>query len=220
MKHPFYQKPIKEQKRFIILAGMIIFLVFGLIISLAILTKLYWLSFIAAFWLIITAPFVDTPTGKKSGKLHYYSPLFIAEKPTNNKVIFHGGTLFDYYFVLDFSQSGLKRTQFIIHNYLEGILTFIEKHENEFTEDMVLEGTSYILNTITAQKLGFSPTRTDGIQTIILLLNYPTLTVSYSISKGRISFPKLLKTKTYQSTFGKLKSKKEMIILLKDKLKS
>ncbi|MBD8487175.1 hypothetical protein IFO69_00305 [Echinicola sp. CAU 1574] len=219
MNHPFYQKPIKEQKRFIILAGMIIFSVFGLIISLAVLTKFYWLSLIAAFWLIISAPFVDTPTGKKSGKLHYYSPLFISEKLSNNKVIFHGGTLFDYYFVLDFSQSGRRRTHFIIHNYLEGILAFIEKHESDFADDTVLEGTSYILHAKTAQKLGFSPAQTDGIQTIILLLNYPTLTLSYSISKGRLSFPKLSRVKTYQSTLGKLKSQKEKIKFLKDKLK-
>jgi hypothetical protein len=31
----------------------------------------------------------------------YYSPLFITEKPKDGLIKIHGGTLFDYYFVIE-----------------------------------------------------------------------------------------------------------------------
>ena len=37
----------------------------------------------------------------------------------------HGGTLFDYVFVIDQKMNGKQRTNFIIQQYLEGLLNLI-----------------------------------------------------------------------------------------------
>ena len=221
MKHGFYIKSKKEQNQIQFLIGF-----FALII---ILTSLYisWKSGMYLFVILtfpitlsIIAPFFDTPSLKKSGGLIYYSPLFLSEKRRRGMIKIHGGTLFDYVFVIDQKMNGKQRTNFIIHQYLEGLLNLIEKNENNKSENIKIRGTSYIINDRTAQRIGFKVVKTDNIQKLILLYNYFNVLITYSIAKGKLSFPNLKETKTFETTLKELGKRKDFIRNLNAKLKS
>jgi len=152
--------------------------------------------------LSILAPFFDMPSLKESGKMVYFSSLFIAEKPKNKIIKIHGGTLFDYYFVIDKSMNGKQRTDFIIQQYLEGLLALIECYKDD--KDIKIQGTSYILNKRTAEKLGFKIIDTNFIQKMVLLFNYFTILISNSIAKNKLSLPKLNETKTFEASIKDL----------------
>ncbi|MFD1016201.1 hypothetical protein [Winogradskyella rapida] len=158
------------------------------------------------------------PSLKKSGKLIYYSPLFIAEKPKNGLIKIHGGTLFDYYFVIDKTMNGKQRTDFIIQQYLDGLLRLIEKYEK--APSMTIRGTSYILNKRTAEKMGFEIVETDVLQKIILIYNYFNILISTSIAKNKLAFPKLNNTKTFEADVRQLLKRKEYIETLNKALKN
>lgn len=217
LKHRFYRKSKKDQNRIlaIIAIGAIIFIFLSIIISL----KLdFYLIGILTFTitLSIIAPFFDMPSLKKRGKMIYYSPLFIAEKPKNGVIKIHGGTLFDYYFVIDKKMNGKQRTNFIIQQYLQGLLCLIEKHGAE--NEMKIRGTSYILNNRTVEKLGFEVIQTDSSQKIILLYNYFNILISNSIAKNKLSFPNLNRTKTFETDFKQLIERKDYIEKLNNAL--
>jgi hypothetical protein len=170
-----------------------------------------------AITLSLIAPFFDMPSLKRSGRMIYYSPLFIAEKPKNGLIKIHGGTLFDYYFVIDKKMNGKQRTNFIVQQYLDGLLHLIEKYENE--TKMKIRGTSYIINKRTAEKIGFEIVETDILQKIVLIYNYFNILVSHSIAKNKVSFPKLGRTKTLETEVGQLLERKEYIEKLNKALK-
>lgn len=149
------------------------------------------------------------PALKKSGKMIYYSQLFIAEKPKDGIIKIHGGTLFDYYFVIDKKMNGKQRKNFIIQEYLQGLLNLIEKYEDE--SEMKIRGTSYILNNRTAEKMGFKIIKTDFLQKIILGYNYFNILISNSIAKNKLSFPNLNETITFEAHFKQLSKRKDYI---------
>ncbi len=139
----------------------------------------------------------------------YYSQLFIAEKPKDGIIKIHGGTLFDYYFVIDKKMNGKQRKNFIIQEYLQGLLNLIEKYEDE--SEMKIRGTSYILNNRTAEKMGFKIIKTDFLQKIILGYNYFNILISNSIAKNKLSFPNLNETITFEAHFKQLSKRKDYI---------
>jgi len=169
--------------------------------------------------LSMVAPFFDTPSLRKSGKLTYHSLLFLAEKPRKGIITIHGGTLFDYVFVLDKKMNGKQRTAFIIQQYVEGLVNFIETNDDA-AEDMLVRGTSYIINERTAKRMGFDVVKTDFLQLLILTYNYFNITATYSLAKGTLRFPKIGRTKTFETSLQRLKERKQYLIELNEKLKS
>ncbi len=170
--------------------------------------------------LSIIAPFIDTPSLKKSGHLIYHSPLFLSEKLKKGVIKIHGGTLFDYVFVIDRNLNGKQRTNFIIQQYLEGLLNLIEANENKKIESITIRGTSYIINGRTAWRIGFKVVKTDTIQKFILIYNYFNLLITYSIAKNKLSFPNFKELKTFEAELNELVKRKDYISKLNDKLKS
>ncbi|WP_241507317.1 hypothetical protein [Aquimarina sediminis] len=221
MKHRFYAKPKRKQNQIQFLIGCISLV--------AILTSLF-ISFRTGFYLLviltfpitlsIIAPFFDTPSLKKSGGLRYHSSLFLSEKPKSGMIKIHGGSLFDYVFVIDQKMNGKQRVNFIIQQYLEGLLNLIEENENNKTENIKIRGTSYIINDRTAQRIGFTVIKTDYIQKVILLYNYFNVLLTYSIAKGKLLFPKLSQTKTFEAELHELVARKDFIRNLNEKLKN
>ncbi|PRX40784.1 hypothetical protein [Salegentibacter salegens] len=140
---------------------------------------------LAPLILSVLAPFIDTPQGKKQGKLIYYSPLFITEKEKNGKIIIHGGTLFDYYYVIDKNWKAKQRIRYILRQYILGLIKLTESYNEKEAAEITLEGTSYILNDRTAEKLGFRRKRTDLLQQIIITYNYLQILLANSIAKGK-----------------------------------
>ncbi|MEP2024921.1 MAG: hypothetical protein ABJH98_05965 [Reichenbachiella sp.] len=188
-----------------------------------------WVSWMIDFYLLgilsfslvlsIIAPFIDMPSAKQSGKLRYHSLLFISEKPSNGVIKIHGGTLFDYVFVIDKNLNGKQRTNLIIQQYLDGLLNLIQAKDDK-TENIKVRGTSYIINKRTAERIGFKVTGTDYIQKLILTYNYFNILITYSIAKGKLSFPKLTDTKTFETSMNDLVKRKAYISSLNEKLKS
>ena len=221
LKHPFYQKSNREQTKIQIFIAAIAFVVILISLLFSWLFDSYLLSiFTISVVLSIIAPFLDAPSMKKSGKLIYCSNLLLMEKPQKGTIKIHGGSLFDYAFVLDKKMSGKQRTNFIIHQYLEGLLYIIEEYENGNMENHTIKGTSYILKNNTLQKIGFEIIETDFIQKVILIFNFFNLLISKTIAKGKLSFPNLLNIHTYQIKISLLKEHKEYIKTLHAKLNS
>ena len=220
LKHGFYLRPKKEQVWIQIKIGLASFLVFILILILCWRIDFFLpLIICIPIMLSLIAPFFDVPALKKSGDLVYYSPLFLAEKQKKDKITIHGGTLFDYVFVIDRELNGRRRMNFILQQYLEGLDRLIDCLHKENSGDLTIQGTSYILNERTAQKLGFQVVQTDFLQRCILIYNYFNLLVANSIAKGKWTFPKLGETKTFEAKLYDLIQRRELIKSLDEKLK-
>lgn len=220
MQHNYYLKSRKEQNQIQIKIGLVALFFNLIVLALSILTGLHLLLLISiTITLSIIAPFLDTPKLKKTGKLIYYSTLFIAEKEKNGEIIIHGGSLFDYVFVINKNLNGTQRTKFILQKYLEGILNLMETCEKNNNTSVKIKGTSYILNERTANKLGLKIIKTDYIQKLILTYNYVNILISNSIAKRKISFPKISNIRTFESELNELIERKEFIQELNNQLK-
>lgn len=210
MNHPFYNKNKKAQNKFLFQLGLASLLIIIIAVLLSWYTGLYLIIIVIfPILLSIIAPFFDMPSLKKTSRITYYSPLFIAEQEKKGLIKIHGGTLFDYYFVIDKTLNGIQRTNFIIKQYLKGMLQFIEAHKDN--PQLKICGTSYIINKRTAEKMGFEVIETDGLQQLIMLLNYANITLSNSIAKHKLAFPKLKNTKTFEAELSQLLVKKDYI---------
>lgn len=221
MEHGFYTKTKSEQNRIL---GLIAFCALAVIlvsIFISWKTGIYLVPILAfPIVLSIIAPFFDTPSLKKRKKLIYHSSLFLTEAPKNGVIILHGGTLFDYVFVIDKKMHGKQRTTFILQQYLQGLLCLIEQYKNTTQKDLKIRGTSYILNKRTAERIGFRVISTDFIQNLILIYNYFNILIMNSIAKDRLVFPNLKDTITFEANLNDLIERKAYIESLNNKLKS
>lgn len=221
VQHGFYAKTRRQQNQLLLLMGLTFFVVILLLVFISWITRFYFIGILLIpITLSVIAPFIDTPALKKSGKLIYHSLLFLSEKEKNGIIKIHGGTLFDYVFVIDKKMNGNQRTNFILQQYLQGLLNLIEENENSNVNDLTIRGTSYIINDRTARRVGFKSVRTDNIQKLILIYNYFNVLITYSIAKGKLSFPKLGASKTFEANLSTLVEKKEYIGNLHNKLKN
>lgn len=219
MEHSYFSKPKAEQTKIQLKIGAIAFVFIIAVITLSIFSGFYLLWILVIITISIIAPFFDVPSLKNSGRLIYYSSLFIAEKENNGTIVVHGGSLFDYYFVIDRSLNGKQRTNFILQKYLEGLLNLMEIHQKNQNTAVKIKGTTYILNERTAHKLGLKTVNTDFIQTLILTFNYVNVLLSHSIAKRKIAFPKLTDIKTFEGEINDLIDHKTFIEGLNEKLK-
>ncbi|SFU56483.1 hypothetical protein SAMN05216480_107148 [Pustulibacterium marinum] len=220
MNHPFYQKNKKEQLKFQLTIASIALLCVAVGFLLAWLLS-FWLLAFVIFVIVITllAPFIDTPSMVKQGRLTYHSLFFLSETPKNGVIQIHGGTLFDYYFAIPKDIPKSSRKRFILQQYLEGLLQLIATYEVQPDSDIIIRGTSYIINTKTAEKLGFQLKNTEGLQQLILIFNYAQITCANSLANGKLTFPKVSKTKTFEASIQDLIARKERIKELSERLK-
>ncbi|WP_209403573.1 hypothetical protein [Pseudozobellia sp. WGM2] len=210
MQHRYYQKTREERKIVNFKLGFLVVAVTVLLLCLFHFSD-FFLFLPLGFWMLLSilASFVDTPSMVKSGRLKYYSHLLLAEKEKNNQIVIHGGTLFDYYFTLSKNDSGAKRRNLVLAEYLRGLSVLAQK--NEIKADVQIKGTTYVLNERTAQKIGFVSKRPEGIQMLILLLNYPALIASKSFVAKKISLPNLMNTRTFTTNIETLRAHQDKI---------
>lgn len=221
MEHRFFLKSEKKQTQIQLCIGLAAFVVVISSIVVSWKTGIYFIGiFLVPVTLTIVAPFIDVPGMKKKGKLIYYSSLFLTEKPENGILKIHGGSLFDYVFVIENKFSGRQRVNLIIQEYLQGLLKLIEIFENTDSQELKIRGTSYIINERTAERVGFKVVQTDAIQKLILMYNYFNILIMYSIAKGRLSFPPLGSIITYEADLGDLVKQKASLRSLNEKLKN
>jgi len=218
MEHRFFQKPESNQRKILFFLGSLLFLFCLIIVLVAYLTGFYLLGALIPIAILIAAPFFDLPAGKKNGSFKYYSPFLITEPKKDGLVIFHGGTLFDYYYTLSPDIEGRERIRYVLYGYVLGFLRFISEHEKSDSEDVTIRGTSYIINPRTASRFGLEPVQKDFLQILILLFNYIPLTLSNSFLKQKLSFPKLFNVQTYEGNLEQLAAQKDELLLLKRRL--
>ena len=214
--HRFYHWPTYAQWAFIIITAIIVLLIFGIIIYLSIL-HLTLLPFLLFPLTTILISFVDTPFNKLTKKLYYYAPLFIVEKKTG-KYILHGGTFFDYLFVLGCRSRGIANRKIVLMDLLNGLLNLIDEIEQEKSEKLTISGTSYFFNERTARRFGFDIQSPEVSQVILMMLNYLPITLSYSMIDGKLAFPKLNKIKKASISGPKLVNEKDKILRLIERL--
>ncbi len=220
-EHGFYSKPVKEQRRIqigIATVAILVNLVLGAA-SLSIGAYPLPMLFIAVT-LSVVAPFFDVPSMKKKGKLIYYSPLFVAEEEKNGVIQIHGGTLLDYVFAVDRSLNGKQRTIQVLMGYIAGMLNLIESHRDRDFSEIRIRGTSYFINENTARRIGLQSTERSAVQTIILLYNYVNLTITHSIARATLSFPRMRNISTFEGRLSDVARNSKSLIRLRDKLAS
>ncbi|MEW6990944.1 hypothetical protein AADZ91_09680 [Colwelliaceae bacterium 6441] len=221
MIHRFYN--LTPQQQFLVqLKLAILFLLLNIVMG----TLLFFIGlpflilFFFAISLSVLAPFIDVPSGVKAGSLFYYSPLLIAEKVRNNRLVLHSGSLFDYYFVLDKDSSAQERKKTVFSAYIDGLLNLINQYENKQTEQLSIKMTSYILNPRTAKKIGLKQTDTDLFQRIILYFNYINLTSALSLLNNKLTWPKMQNIYSYEGKLDSLMKRKADLLALQQRLKS
>ncbi|TYC16214.1 hypothetical protein ES677_03315 [Bizionia gelidisalsuginis] len=220
MQHHFYSKSKREQNQIQLKIGSFALLINSLALSVSFFSGFYLVFFLLlAITLSIVAPFFDVPSLKQKGSLVYYSSLLVAEREKKGVVKIHGGSLFDYVFVIDRALNGTQRTNFILQQYLEGLLNLINDFEAKKNTAVKIQGTSYILNERTANRIGLKVIKTDFLQKFILVFNYLPLLISSSFAKGKLSFPNLRKSKSFEGELIELMERKQNIQNLSNKLK-
>ncbi len=203
IRHRYYEKTPRQQRMALL---SVVLLIVSPIVVISVISAIigwYWIIPVIV-WLGITflAPFVDTPGLVKQGKLVYYSPLLLGQ-PGKHSIRVHGGTLFDYCFVLTRNDNPAMRSRKVLLAYVQGLKQLIALHADE--PSMTVIGTSYIINTRTANKVGFKEVPKEGIQVVLLAMNYLVLTASFSMVKGKLTFPKLSQVRTYKATIDDLR---------------
>lgn len=218
--HTFYQKPGRQQNMILLLIGLAALAFNVIILFVSIFTGWYLLVlFTFALSLSIIAPFFDTPQMVKNGKLTYFSSLFLVETERKGNMVIHGGTLFDYYYVIDRKLNGQQRTNFILHKFIEGLLNFTNSFHAK-DPGLKVKGTSYILKKRTLEKAGFTIVKTDLFQYVILIWNYFNLTISLSIAKAKLTFPNLGNVVTFEAELSSLMERKDFLESLNSRLKN
>ena len=169
--------------------------------------------------LIIFVPtlvqFFSAPMAKLVGIHTYLSPMLFVSNATNKKFEIHSGTPFDYFLVMRKTRRGIRFRKQMLSFFLDGLLRIVERIEaSELPESVIIQGNSYFFSGRTARKLGFSLSETSIGVKINLLVNYFDLTWMYSLSQGRISFPKINSVKTAEITGSCLVMNKHELIRL------
>ncbi|MBD3256833.1 hypothetical protein GF377_00270 [candidate division GN15 bacterium] len=218
-EHGFYRKPKREQRQIKITIAFLALAINLILGALSFWMGLYPLPlFFIAITLSVLAPFYDVPSMKASGRLIYYSPLLVAEPEKDGVIKLHGGTLFDYVFVIDRRLNGKQRTNQVLIGYIDGILNLIENYQGRDLKSIRVRGTSYILNERTANRVGLRKVENSFIQSVILIYNYANLTIAYSISRAGLNFPRMREIRTFEATLADLQKNSSNLRSLRDRL--
>jgi len=218
MKHKFYRKSDSEQRRILWKFGAILIVSCSLILLIVFLPGFYLLGFLIPVAILIAAPFIDLPMGRKNGKFIDYSPLLISDQERENKIIVHGGTLFDYLYTNTPELKSRDRTRYILYGSPPGLINLISKYKNQDDEYLRIRGTSNIINKKTDKQFGLHPVQTDFPQYLVLLFNYIPITVSNSFKKQKLHFPKISEIKTYVGELSEATRIMEILIQPKNQL--
>ncbi|MEQ8925428.1 MAG: hypothetical protein RLO81_06410 [Fulvivirga sp.] len=207
-----------EQKKFFQwTVALIMLLVVGIIFY-------YWLELIQINLLAILLLFLITPVAqflispimKLTGAYKYLSPMLLVYSPSTSKYDLHNGTSFDYLFFFKRKSKGSAWQSKLLIYYLDGLLEVINELENNvIPETIEIRGSSYFFSERTAQRLGFEIQETGFSEKFNIIINYLDLFWMYSLSKGKIHFPKLKDIKTATTTGQRLKEKKPELLKLR-----
>jgi hypothetical protein len=159
------------------------------------------LFYLLFFVFIPIAQFSATPIFRLTGVYKYYSPMLLGYMANKQQIDLHSGGSFDYLFVLRKFRKGAEIRNEILKYQLEGLLRIITKIEQgEIPPTVNIVGTSYFFSERTLNKLGFEPKKPSLFYRINLCVNFIDLFWMYSLSRGKLTIPRVWKAlKTYAS---------------------
>ncbi len=172
-------------------------------------------SIIWALGIFIVVPVIQfflTPLFTLTGWYTYYSPMVVSFGSTSRLIDLHNGTSFDYLLEMRGVPKGSKWKRKMLAHYLNALLNIIEQVEQGHLPPSVeVRGSSYFLSKRSAERLGFTVTRTSFLERLNISLNYLDLIWTYSLSNGRLTFPNLKNISTVRITGEKLIKQKGRI---------
>jgi len=216
MKHSFFDLPHSRQW-----AYSIVITVVGLVL---ILSSVFICMYYQQVWLLlfliplyfVFAQLLDIPFGHLRGTLIHYSPMLVVQ-PLGQTLHLHTTTLFDQIFTLPHKKPSLTNQQQTLLWILDGFLALIDKLEKDQVST-TLVGTTYFLSPRRAKLLGFSVQKADPFSKLILILNYLNLLFSMSITKGRLSFPKINNVQRFEISSQELINNRHLFSDWQEKL--
>lgn len=176
-----------------------------ILLALGITLLCYWLgvNFLALFFSAILlsafASFFDTPGLVRKEHLRYFSPLLLCEREKKAGLHLHGGSLFDYYFVLR-KLPRTKRKRKVLQLMLEGLLALSKEYPASLGSEPKILITSYFFQAKTANSLGFEPIKKEQMQALKVFIGFPQVFLAYSLLAGRPKMPPLSKLASYRAT--------------------
>lgn len=209
--HRFFARSREQQNRLLALFVLVTLAGVLAIVAVAFWTGAYAVTLLAAVWIMVCAPFIDVPTGARSGKLWYWSALLIAERPRDGRMRLHGATLFDYAFILDRRTSRPVRRQRILSGYMGGLRALIDAFQSGEIDDVLLTGTTHIAGPRTLSRLGFETRPLEPVQTVLLIMNFPLLFLAESFANGRLVIPRVGRIRSFECRVSELARRRDRI---------
>jgi hypothetical protein len=170
------------------------------------------LFYLLFFVFIPIAQFSTTPIFRLTGVYTYYSPMLLGYMANKQQIDLHSGGSFDYLFVLRKFRKGAEIRNEILKYQLEGLLRIITKIEQgEIPPTVKIVGTSYFFSERTLNKLGFEPKKPSLFYRINLCVNFIDLFWMYSLSRGKLTIPRVWKARKAYASGDDLLSARQKI---------
>ena len=140
--------------------------------------------------------FSSTPFFKLIGIYRYYSPMLLGYMANDRQIDLHSGGSFDYLFVMRKYKAGIEMRNRLMMFHLDGLVNLIHLIENKSIPETVnVVGTSYFFNDRTLRKMGFEIVNPSLFYRLNLFANFIDILWMYSLSRGKLSIPKLWNAK-------------------------
>ena len=172
------------------------------------------LPILAPFFNLLTVPFFRLISYFK-----YLNPYVLSTVQNDKKYDLHNVFTFDYLINFKWSQRGTYVQRTLLGHYFKALLTIIDRIESgQLSPDVKIVGNSYFFNDRTAEKLGFTVSKSSIFWIINSSIQFVELTYLYSFSQGKFAFPKFWKVRKAEIIGRDLVGKKQYLEGLVEKI--
>jgi hypothetical protein len=148
--------------------------------------------------------FASTPFLRKLGIYRYYSPMLFTV-PTHRVTELHLGTSWDFMLQAESPRS----TMTLLAEGLLGLCGAVER--GEIPKGEVIEGTVCFLNEPTLKRFGFQTRFPGPIHLLMVLANFPELSILQSIAKRSFAPVRLSRVRRVSTTPERLLAQKPVL---------
>jgi len=171
------------------------------------------------FVMVPIIQFFSTPLFTLLGIYTYYSPMVVSLGSNDRVIDLHNGTSFDYLLEMRRVKPGLPWKKRMLVHYLAALQQIIHMIETgKLPESVTVSGSSYFLSQRSAERLGFTVSKTSFFKKLNIYFNYLDLLWAYSLTKGRLAFPNLRNIRTVSISGKELVTKKQKVTSLIERL--
>ena len=124
-------------------------------------------------------------------KYNYLSPMLMYLKRKENIFELHSGSSFDYLWTIKQIKPGIDWRNRMLQYYIDDLIKIVQKIKNgSIPETSEITGTSYFMGNSLTKNLGFDTMEANPMDKANFFLSYLDLIWMYSLSRGKIQFPK------------------------------